>query len=242
MTTPDFRFKQFAIHHDQCAMKVNTDGVLLGAWAALNNADKIADIGTGTGLIALMLVQRCQTAPAPVSVTAIEIDKPAALQATSNVLASPWPEQIKVIEQDIQSFSQANLDKFDIIVSNPPYFSNALAAPEQARHKARHNDGLSFSELLQSAANMAAAQCQFSVILPCDEAERLLAIATEYHWYLAKHCLVTTVVGKSPSRSLLTLSTDPFVDTEETNLTIRNQDNHYHADFINLCRDFYLFM
>lgn len=242
MPTPDFRFKQFAINHDRCAMKVNTDGVLLGAWAVLNKASKIVDIGTGTGLIGLMLAQRCQHLTPPVSVTAIEIDKFAAQQAAENALASPWSSQVRVVEQDIQSFSRESQDKFDTIVSNPPYFSNALAAPDLARNKARHNDGLSFAELLQSAANIASTQCLFTLILPCNEAERLLSIAAEHHWHLAKHCLVATVEGKTPSRSLLTLSTDPFVEAQTSQLTIRNKDNSYHPDFINLCRDFYLFM
>lgn len=133
MPNPYFSFKQFTVYHDRCAMKVGTDGVLLGAWADVVSARNILDIGTGTGLISLMMAQRCNA-----RIRAVDIDADAVEQARGNVAASPWQDRIEVELQDICHFTSETL--FDVIVSNPPYFTDSLKCPGKQRNIARHTD------------------------------------------------------------------------------------------------------
>ena len=145
MSQPFFQFKQFTVWHDKCAMKVGTDGVLLGAWTPVESSARILDIGTGTGLVALMLAQRCSA-----SVIALEIDGKAAQQAAENITRSPWGSRIEVVCQDFRLYSNKNNSlKYDTIVSNPPYFTDSLKCPDSQRNTARHNDNLSYEELLK---------------------------------------------------------------------------------------------
>lgn len=239
MQAPDFTFKQFSIWHDKCAMKVNTDGILLGAWSQLNNATTILDIGSGTGLIALMLAQRVSI---PAQIFGVEIEQAAAQQASFNASQSPWAAKVQIINLDIQSFSLTHMAKFDLIVSNPPYFTNALKAPNKGRELARHNDGLSFEQLLHSASLLASDNAHFSLILPCEEAQSLLAISEKFGWHLKRLCLVSTVIGKPPSRSLIELARAESAAPTQTALTIRDKKNKYSDEFIQLCKDYYLSM
>ena len=144
MANPYFKFKQFTIWHDKCAMKVGTDGALLGAWAAPKEARNILDIGTGTGLVALMLAQRCQA-----FIDAIDIDADACLQAEENVARSPFADRIRVHCCALNDFHPSAPSHYDLIVSNPPYFHQALKCPDPKRNRARHTDTLSLEELFQ---------------------------------------------------------------------------------------------
>lgn len=242
MQSPDFRFKQFSIWHDQCAMKVNTDGILLGAWTELKTEKNIADIGTGTGLIALMLAQKAEQQTLGSKFTAIEIDQAAAEQAKFNVAQSNWGNDIEVTCQSFQSFDMENTTKFDLLVSNPPYFSDSLQAPDKSRNLARHNQGLSFQDLLMHSKEISTSRATFNLILPCNEATKLLQLAKQYDWHLSHHCKVATVTGKAATRSLISLSRQIPPACLESELTIRNKDNSYHSGFIALCKDYYLFM
>jgi tRNA1Val (adenine37-N6)-methyltransferase len=163
MANSFFRFKQFTVYQDKCAMKVGTDGVLLGALPDVQGAESLLDIGTGTGLVALMLAQRNPH----MHVDAIEIDPDAAQQARQNVAGSPWPH-IEVHQVALQQYFPHR--QYQIIVSNPPYFVNSLKAPQQARNTARHTDTLSFADLLQGVNRLLLPQGKFWVILP-DEAQ-----------------------------------------------------------------------
>ena len=145
MSNSYFQFKQFTVFHDRCAMKVGTDGVLLGAWTRTGQGCSILDIGTGTGLIALILAQRIPDA----RITAVELDREAALQAAENVRNSPWAARIEVVEADIRQYATRVSHPFDIIVSNPPFFNSSLHSPSEARTQARHTDSLSYAELFQ---------------------------------------------------------------------------------------------
>ena len=161
MSNPFFKFKRFTVYHDRCAMKVGTDGVLLGAWTDVEGVRSVLDVGTGTGLIALMLSQRCDAA-----VQAIDIDEDAVIQARENVKNSPWPEQIEVRQEDVREFAETCGRRFDLIVSNPPYFTEKVMCPEQRRNAARHTEGLAFSELAAAVSALLAEQGRFSVVLP----------------------------------------------------------------------------
>ena len=136
MRNPFFSFKQFTVRHDRCAMKVGTDGVLLGAWADVRHSRSILDVGTGTGLIALMLAQRCPQA----QIVGIDIDEAAVGQALENMSASPWAERLSAQCQDVRSLCQEGC--YDTIVSNPPYFVDSLKCPDEQRTTARHTDTL----------------------------------------------------------------------------------------------------
>ena len=244
MRKPDFQFKQFSIWHDQCAMKVNTDGILLGAWSQLHSAQNIADIGTGTGLIALMLAQKDHDYGCikKASITAIEIDPKAAQQASFNVEQSPWHKQVNIVELSFQQYAEQSNERFELLVSNPPYFTNSLKAPDKSRDTARHNDSLSFSDLLTSAQTIATEDAHFYLILPCEEADKLLSIAGQHGWFLSHHCLVSTVTDKQATRSLLQLTNQEVSSVKTSNITIRDRNNNYTQEFVELCRDYYLFM
>ena len=141
-----FRFKQFGVRHEKSAMKVGTDGVLLGAWTNAENAKKVLDIGTGTGLIALMIAQRSKAL-----ITGIEIDEDAAEEAYENFVSSPWGDRLRVENSDFAVFSNICNEKYDVIVSNPPYFVDSLECPDEKRGKARHTSSLSFENLIKGA-------------------------------------------------------------------------------------------
>ena len=144
MSNPFFQFKQFTIRHDKCAMKVGTDGVLLGAWAGTESCSRILDVGTGTGLIALMLAQRSKAV-----VDAIDIDADACLQAQENAESSLFAGRINVFHSDLADFAQASTHLYGLIVSNPPYFVDSLKCPNLQRNTARHTDTLTLEDLLQ---------------------------------------------------------------------------------------------
>ena len=160
-----FKFKQFAVEQDDVAMKVGTDGVLLGAWANTDNAKRILDIGTGTGVIALQMAQRNPVA----QIHAVEIDETAAHRARANFDLSPWAERMNVEQTAVQEFSPA--EKFDLIVSNPPYFVDSLLPPDAKRSTARHTHDLSFEELDSAVCQLLADDGLFALILPVTEFE-----------------------------------------------------------------------
>lgn len=229
-----FTFKQFKVEHDSCAMKVSTDGILLGAWAYLKGANTLLDIGTGTGLLALMCKQR---QPA-LSITAVEIDEAAYKQAQQNIASSPWPN-ITVKHTTIQAFEQAA--PFDVVISNPPYFNRSLKGLSDARNTARHTDGLSFDELIHAYMRLSHEQSCFNVILPTTEAGLFIELAKQNGLYLNAHCQVKSTPSKAFSRSLMRFS---LVNTlpELTSLCIKDENNRYSDDYIALCKAFYLKM
>lgn len=239
----DFKFKQFGINHNQCAMKVNTDGILLGAWANVNNAKRILDIGTGSGLIALMLAQRTQQIKA--EITAIDIDIPAAQQARQNFAASVWSTRLKVETTDLlkwPTIEALTKQKFDLIVSNPPYFSNSLKNKDRQKTQARHNDSLSFDDLLEASSHITHAQSKLAIILPIEEAAKIQSLAPNYDWHLSRQLLVTSVEGKVTSRSLMEFIKHPIKKVQSGQLQIRHKKGNYSDAFTQLCQDFYLKM
>lgn len=167
-----FRFKRFTVRQDRCAMKVGTDGVLLGAWAPIRESDRrLLDIGTGTGLIALMLAQR---APA-CRVTGVDIDDVA--QARENGDASPWSDRLCFVQTPVQHFFPS--ERFDLIVSNPPFYVDSLTCPDAGRTAARHTVHLPYGELIDSVDRLLAPGGRFAVVLPTPEAERFRRLAAD---------------------------------------------------------------
>ncbi len=218
-----FRFKRFVVEQDLCAMKVGMDGVLLGAWA--NGGNRILDIGTGTGLIALMMAQRNMNA----MVTAIDIDEGAISQAMMNVQNSIFKNQIIVKRESVQEHHGL----YDSIVCNPPYFINSLNAPNQQRNMARHTDTLTYAELMCSAYRLLSDDGEFSVIVPFDYKRRMEDEATFVGFFLHHMLGVRTIESKPVKRYLLSFVKHP-IERDYKILTLGNKE--YHS----LTEDFYL--
>ena len=182
MGSPNFRFKQFTVWHDRCAMKVGTDGVLLGAWCPLphrpiaSSPYRLLDIGTGSGLIALMLAQRLSSqspiANNPYTIDAIDMDADAVNQANYNFEQSPWAKHLHAHQTSLQDWQSQT--KYNLIVSNPPYFQSSLKNPDQARATARHTDSLSYGELIRHAARLLADHCRIALILPAEAEQEII--------------------------------------------------------------------
>ena len=194
-----FKFKQFTIRQELCAMKVGTDGVLLGAWA--RGGDCVLDVGTGTGLIALMLAQRYPRA----QVTAIDIDDGAVRQAVQNVENAVCQERIDVIQERVQDHE----GQYDAIVSNPPFFVDSLNAPDAQRNMARHAETLTYAELMQAAMRLLKDDGELSVVVPFDYRQRMEDEATFVGFFPSRVCAVRTVAGKPARRFLLAFRKHP---------------------------------
>ena len=218
-----FQFKQFTIRQDRCAMKVGTDGVLLGAWA--HGGDSILDVGTGTGLIALMMVQRYPEA----RVTALDIDEGAVRQATINVEQAEAKDRIRVVQQRVQEHE----GQYDAIVSNPPFFIDSLNAPDTQRNTARHAETLTYAELMEAAWRLLKDDGELSVVVPFDYRQRMEDEATFRGFFPSRVCAVKTVERKPAKRYLLAFRKHPCQCVKET-MTIG--DEQYRQ----LTGDFYL--
>lgn len=229
-----FEFKQFKVWQDKCAMKVGTDGVLLGAWADIDSAGRILDVGTGTGLVALMLAQR-----SPAEVVAVEIDEPAACQAKENIQSSPWYNRIEVVRVDFREYQSE--ERFDVIVCNPPYFVDSLLPPDTSRTIARHNQGLTYAELLSQVAVLLNPKGHFSLIIPTDVVDSVINIAGKVGLFPFKRVNVVTAPGKIPKRTLLSFRFTQEVCLAET-LLIEKRRHCYSDEYIALTKDFYLKM
>jgi tRNA1Val (adenine37-N6)-methyltransferase len=234
MSSVYFQFKQFTVKHNKCPFKVGTDGVLLGACADVTGKDRILDIGTGTGLIALMLAQRCNA-----DVTAIEPDHDSFEQAAENVKQSKWAGRIKVENCRLQDYVPDDL-KFDLIVSNPPYFIDSLKNPDPARSAARHNDGLIHEDLLKGASRLLDEDGLLQVILPYDEGSILIAEAQEHGFYCNSILKIRPVPASEIRRMILCFSRKRAKPTEKF-LTIEKGKRHeFTEEYIRLTKDFYL--
>lgn len=236
---PAFTFKQFAICQDRCAMKVGTDGVLLGAWACVEHCHHILDMGTGTGLVALMAAQRSSA-----DIVAIDLDADAVAQATENVASSPWSNRIQVLEADARELANstpliASYQLFDAILCNPPFFENSLKCPDSARTMARHTDTLSFDELARSASRLLAPDGELSVVIPYDRARDMTVSAACCGLFATRQTVVVPVKGGKPKRILMAFTRDGAAQTAET-LFIQDAARCYTPEYIRLVEDFYL--
>lgn len=231
-----FTFKQFHIDHSRCAMKVGTDGTLLGAWASLPEGEgRVLDIGTGTGLIAIMAAQRAQA----VHITAIDIDDDCVEQARENILASPWSERINAERCSLQDFHCDT--PFDVIVSNPPYFIDSLLSPDAARTTARHTASLPFEDLVAGVLRLMATNGRFSLILPPAEYERFLS-AARGRLFIIRLCEVWSTPESGTKRIMAEFSTLPPAEPPTVKrLIIEDRGPQgYSEEYKTLTQDFYL--
>lgn len=228
-----FQFKNFSITQENTAMKVGTDGVLLGAWSKAKEGN-VLDIGTGTGLIALMLAQRTKTA----LIDTIEIDEAASKEAQKNFNNSAWKARLTSINSSLQNYQPQK--KYDLIISNPPFFIDATKAPDFNRNNARHTDTLSFEELIKAAKLLLTDDGILSLILPTNEANLFIELTHNSTLFLKRKCLVKPNPNKAAKRILMEFS---FSKTEiiEDELTIETETRHqYTNEYKTLTKDFYL--
>ncbi len=248
-----FSFKQFTIRQERCAMKVGTDGVLLGAWAECSKQEnaRILDIGTGTGLCAIMMAQRFPQA----SITAIDIDAEAVEQARENIAASPFAECIDVVHCAVQDYKISSETQsgdscesrndapskahpsptlFDAIISNPPFFENSLTSPDSQRTVSRHTTTLTFLELMRAAYHLLADDGLLSVVIPFDALSRMDEAAALTGFFLTKQCAVRTTAKKAPKRVLLSYAKVPTATLAKDELIIGSDE------YKSLTGEFYL--
>ncbi|WP_421920785.1 tRNA1(Val) (adenine(37)-N6)-methyltransferase [Marinifilum sp.] len=232
-----FKFKQFTIHQEASAMKVGTDGVLLGAWADVEQSKQLLDIGTGTGLIAIMLAQRTNSDSI---IDAIEIDDSAYRQAEENINACPWKDRVNAVHNSFQDYSLISKKKYDVIVSNPPYFMNGLNAKEESRTKARNANHLPFEDLLVGVKKLLNMKGSFSVVLPIEEGDLFIRLAKLTGFGLKRKCKVLPNPGKPAKRYLLELCLQDCECLNEELIVENGQRHVYSPQYIELTKDFYL--
>ena len=252
-----FRFKKFSVVNERSAMKVNTDGVLLGAVMDIRPEDRsLLDIGTGTGTIALMAAQRLSVLSAEVSidgnsrdiaagyqVEAIDIDEPSATEAAQNFANSPWADNLNANNLSLDQYAESlPADKyFDLIFSNPPYFEDSLTAPDQRKSTARHTSaGLSYRDIFDFAAERLSADGRVAFVLPSDQEVALCRYARMSGLHLFRITRVRTVPRKAPSRIIAEFSKHRKENPEDTTLTIQNE-GAYTQEYLNVMKEFYLF-
>ena len=216
-------------------MKVGTDGVLLGAWNVCNKATNILDIGCGTGLISLMLAQRNDAAV----ITGIEIEENAFLQSKYNFNNSKWSQRLSIFHTSLQVY-QSN-KKFDLIVSNPPFFTDSTQANNQYRKFARSTNSLNFNELISKSKTLLSENGIFSVIIPFPRKEEFINIALENHLFLSRICNVKGTANSPVKRILMEFNNSQDTILED-NLVIEKERHNYTDKYIDLCKDFYLKM
>jgi len=233
-----FYFKQFHIRQDRCAMKVGTDGVLLGAWANVEGCSRMLDIGTGGGVIALMLAQRAPAA----QVHAVEVEQEAFAQARENAAASPWSDRVQVVHQAIQEYARSAPQHYDLLVSNPPFFSGGVLSHNQDRNSVRHTVKLPHGELLQAVQRLIAPKGRFCVILPYIEGLRFKEMAASYHLYCVDLLQVRSRPEKPVERLLMQFEGEEG-ETRMRDLILQGDGTSgWTAEYRALTGEFYLKM
>lgn len=231
-----FQFKQFRIIQELSAMKVGMDGVLLGAWSDVSKANRILDIGTGTGLIALMLAQKNNVA----QIDAIEIDQDALLEATVNIQQSSWSNRINAERCSFQEFAERTNQRYDLIVSNPPFFTNGIKARLENRAQARHSDSLPLDVLISGAADLLCENGRIALILPVESFQEVKQQVVSNRLYISRLCRVKPNPIKPDFRILIELANSDCT-IQESELMIEFEKHHdYTPEYKGLTRDFYL--
>jgi tRNA1Val (adenine37-N6)-methyltransferase len=230
-----FRFKQFVVEDDQSSMRIGTDAVLLGAWVNPENRSEILDIGTGCGVIALMMAQKSMGA-----ITAIDIDEDSVNQASLNFQNSSWNWRLKALHCSFQEFANHPPHKFDLVITNPPWFSNSLRSPLKNRNIARHDDLLNAHDLLSGVARLLNGNGNFCLILPAEDAATFIEHAKVHKLFLVRQLLVISKPGFPAKRIVMEFSFSPPGNVINEELIIRCEDNSFTEPYRELTREFYL--
>lgn len=233
-----FEFKQFTVQQDRCAMKVGTDGVLLGAWVSLDKKPiSILDIGAGTGIIALQLAQRSHAE----IIDALEIDDNAYEQCFDNFENSPWGDRLFCYHASLFEFVEEIEDKYDLIISNPPFYGEDYKSSIKSRDLARFSDALPFDELIDSVSQLLSDEGQFAVIIPFKEEDLFVKMSAEVNLFPHRICRIRGNETAEEKRSMLEFSFDK-VSPKLEHLTIETSRHNYTEDYKNLVKKFYLKM
>ena len=233
-----FKFKQFTINQDRCAMKIGTDSVLLGAWTSIDsNPDSILDIGAGTGVLALMLAQRSGAEV----IDAIEIDDSAFEQCVENFESSPWGDRLFCYHASLEEFVQEIDEKYDLIISNPPFYLDTYKSDNEQRDLARFVDAMPFRQLIESVSRLLSPEGKFTVIIPFSEEKDFIVLASKEHLYPNRLLRIKGTPQSGIKRSLIEFS---FKETSilPKELIIETSRHQYTIDYIALTQDFYLKM
>jgi tRNA1Val (adenine37-N6)-methyltransferase len=230
-----FSFKQFTINQEKAVFKVGTDGVLLGAMADIKNAKRILDIGTGTGLIAIMAAQRCVA-----EIIALEPEPNSFLQACGNVKECKWVERINVIQSGLIDFVSSSLDKFDVLISNPPYFKDSLLNPDRDKSSARHSWSLGAEDILNAAVRLLKPDGSLQIIMPYVEGTLFIADAVNYGFYCNRIVKIKGIPTGEIIRLVMKFERVKK-NPEEKFLTIETGSRHgYTEEYKEITKDFYL--
>ncbi len=233
-----FKFKEFSVNQDQCAMKIGTDAVLLGAWASLDaNPFAILDIGAGTGVLGLMLAQRSHAEV----IDAIEIDDDAYEQCVDNFELSPWGDRLFCYHASLEEFAEEIDDEYDLIICNPPFYAEDYKTENESRDLARFQDAMPFHHLLESVSILLAPEGSFNVIIPFNEEEKFIKLANNFLLFPNRICRIKGNPETEVKRSMLAFSFRES-ETTTTELIIETERHQYTQDYINLTKDFYLKM
>jgi tRNA1Val (adenine37-N6)-methyltransferase len=233
-----FRFKEFEVNQDQCAMKIGTDSVLLGAWASIEkNPYSILDIGAGTGVLALMMAQRSSSEV----IDAIEIDDDTYEQCVENFEQSPWSDRLFCYHASLEEFVEETEDTYDIIISNPPFYNDTYKSDNEQRDLARFSDAMPFRHLIESVSKLLSKNGCFSVVIPFSEEKDFIVLASKEHLFPKRILRVKGSPSSDIKRSLIGFS---FIEMEAelSELIIETERHQYTDDYINLTKDFYLKM
>lgn len=235
MANSYFRFRQFTIHQEHAAFRITTDSVLLGAWSDLYGVSRVLDVGTGTGILALMAAQRCGA-----SIVALEPDRNSFMQAGLNITASPWPGRITILNRTLQEYLSDTSLLFDTIITNPPFFNASLPNPDLRKAATRHSLTLTHMGLIEASLRLLAPDGTLQLVLPVSEALKFTAMAGEYSMYCWRRLSVRPTPDLPPARMLMTFGRKKH-DCEETVMVIEKEGRHVYSDeYVSLTKDFYL--
>ena len=229
-----FHFKHFSLYHHRSTMKVGTDAVLLGRWVEVRPTDVVLDIGTGCGILPLMLAQKGVS-----QVNAVDLDAVSIEEATVNFMASQWRDQLQAYCSDIADFQSDK--KYSLIISNPPFFIRSFKCDADRKNRARHTDvTLSFDVLCESVCRLMEARGRFAVVLPVNESMDFLKVADSYGLYLYKRMTIIPIEGKEPNRVNLELQFAQSAEVQEETFVIRGTDNRFTKQYNEFLKDYYL--
>ncbi|MEI7980969.1 MAG: methyltransferase [Bacteroidota bacterium] len=231
-----FRFKQFEIEDTHSTLRVGTDTMILGSWAEPDQAGNILDIGTGCGILALMMAQKSNA-----RIDAIDIDRPSCIEAEKNFLLSPWKERLRVINDSLQLFAKTASCRYDYIITNPPFYSNQLKSPSIRKNSSRHDLELGLTEILHHVTNLLTANGRFALILPFDTANDFLLLYGDSSLHTVRKLIVSTKPGNPPKRMLLEFGRDFAIKPEISELTILDNMGKFSTGYLLLTHRFHCF-
>ncbi|HEY9114045.1 MAG TPA: methyltransferase [Bacteroidales bacterium] len=233
--TRPFHLKPFSLYHHRSTMKVGTDAMLLGTWANVENVRSILDIGTGCGIVSLLLAARSMA-----EITAIDIDKDSIEEASENFMQSPFKERMHTLQIDLIDFSNDTSQQFDLIVSNPPFFVNNLKPDDEKRTKARHAETLTYQQLCIGTNKLIKPLGKLCVVLPYDESRMFLKIARKNGLFPKKQLIIFPREGMLPNRAIIEFSKINVGEILSEKFTIRNSEDKFTQQYIDMLKDFYL--